>query len=222
MGFLDTLLGRDAADTSRDAAALQYGREQGAIGDMRAAGSQYAGATRDLAGQFDPYATAGNSALERLMAGLGLTGGGQQFTEAYRALPGYQAGLDSGTRAIDYSAAARGMGQSGRTMKDLYRFGSNYEDQRSGDYLNRLAGLAGSGLSATGQKVNTIGQGLSGEFNANTGAANSSFRSAATEPLGMIAGANAEAAGAQNLLNFGGNIFGKLTAKPNQYFSFGK
>ncbi len=50
---------------------------------------------------FAPYGQAGQAALSQLMNGFGLggAGGSEAFTQAYRSLPGYQAGLDTGTRA---------------------------------------------------------------------------------------------------------------------------
>lgn len=210
MGFFDTLLGNDAADASRAAAADTYKKQQAAVGNLTNYGNTLPGAYRGLADRFSPYAEAGGSALARLLGGLGLPGGdGEDFTAAYRALPGYQAGLETGQDAVMDTAAARGMTRSGRTMKDLYRFGSNYEDARSGDYLSRLSGLAGMGQTATGQKVATEGTGLQGQLQTRLTGYGGQYGSAGTIGQGDIAAANAQAQGLGNLLNFGGNLLGK-------------
>ncbi len=54
---------------------------------------------------------------------------------------------------VTTGANAGNMLQSGKTLKELQRFGSDYEDQRSGSYLDRLFGLSGMGQQATGQQV---------------------------------------------------------------------
>ena len=209
MSFWSALTGSDAADAANAAAADQYAKQQAAAQATRDAGNAYSSNMTANAAAYDPYVGAGNSALARLMAGLGLGSGGAQFTEAYRALPGYRAGLDTGTAAVARGAGAKyGGTNQGSVLKNLYRFGSNYEDQRSGDYLTRLGGLAGSGLSATGAQVGTRSQGYGGQLQANLGAAGQQFGSAGTIGQGMVAGANAESQGAQNLLNAGLKIGG--------------
>ena len=211
MGFLDSLLGNDAADASKAAAADTYGKQQEAIAGLKNYGDQYAGQYRDLAARFQPYEQAGGSALERLMVGLGLGGpeSQQQFTAAYRGLPGYQAGLESGSNAITGNAAARGMLNSGSTLKGLQRYGSDYEDKRSGDYLSRLVGLVGTGQSATGQAVGTEGTGLQGQMQTRQTAYGGGMNAAGTIGQGDIAAANAQAAGAQNLFNTVADLGGK-------------
>lgn len=78
--------------------------------------------------------------------------------------PGYQYRLEQGRKALEGSAAARGMLSSGRTMKDLVRFGQEYGSQEYGNAFNRYAaerdaafnkyaGLAGIGQSSTGQAI---------------------------------------------------------------------
>mgnify|MGYP001598122856 FL=1 len=210
MGFFDDITGKTAAKAAKEAAALQFGREQQAVSGMQGAGGSYASGMEGLSQKFSPYADAGKPALERLMAGLGLGGNQEQFTNAYQSLPGYQSGMDAGSKAVTSRLNAGPGVQSGAAMKELQRFGSDYENQRVGDYLQRLMGLSGMGQTATGQQVATAGQGLGGKLGADLTAYGSSFKSAGTEPLGMVAGANARAAGSQNLLNTGTNIFGKI------------
>jgi hypothetical protein len=211
MGFWSDITGKTAADASRRAADDTYRKQTEAVGDLKRYGDTLPGAYAGLADQFSPYANAGGSALARLLGGLGLEGGdGEDFSAAYRALPGYQAGREAGNDAVMQTAGARGMLNSGRTMKDLYRFGSDYEDKRSGDYMSRLAGLAGMGQTATGQQVATEGTGLQGQLQTRMGAYGGQYGSAGTIGQGDIAAANAMAAGSGNLLNAGMKVGGML------------
>jgi len=210
MGFWQDLTGDTAADAARAAAADTYSKQKKATDDLIGYGDTYANAFKGLSTQFAPYADAGGSALTRLMQGLGLggEGGSQEFADAYRALPGYGAGIETGSRAITGNAAARGMLNSGATLKGLQRFGSDYEDKRSTDYLSRLMGLSGMGQTATGQQVATEGQGLQGQLGTRTSAYGGQMQSAGTTGQGDIAAANAQAAGSQNLMNTGVKLAG--------------
>jgi hypothetical protein len=211
MSFWGDITGKTAADASKAAAADTYKKQQDAVAGLTSYGDSLPGAYRGLADRFSPYADAGGSSLARLLTGLGLEGGdGADFSAAYRNLPGYQSGLDSGTNAVMSTAASRGMLNSGRTMKDLYRFGSDYEDKRSGDYMNRLAGVAGMGQNATGQQVATEGTGLQGQLQTRMAGYGGQYGSAGTIGQGNIAAANAQAAGSGNLLNAGMKVGGML------------
>jgi len=210
MGFFQDLSGKTGAEAAKQAAADTYSKQQRAIGELNLYGDQYADKFAEMSKAYDPYVSAGGSALERLMAGLGLGGDTASFTQAYRSLPGYQAGLDSGSKAITGNAASRGMLNSGAALKALQRYGSDYEDKRSGDYLNRLMGLAGTGQSATGQQIATQGQGLQGQLGTRTSAFQGAMNSAGTIGQGNIAAANARAAGSQNILNTGMKIGGMV------------
>lgn len=224
MGFLSAFMGDDAAEAARGAAADQYGKQQAATAATRQAGNDYQSALYGLSERYNPYVQAGGSALERLLGGLGLRGqeGSAGFAQGYQSTPGYQEGLNTGIQTLDRSANARGMTNSGRTLKDLYRFGSGYENQRSGDYLNRLASLAGSGMSATQAQVGTAGQGYGGQLQANLAAGGQQFNSAGTIGQGDIAAANAESAGAQNLVNAGLKLGGMALGSFGQGGAFGK
>lgn len=73
--------------------------------------------------------------------------GGQQYG-GFQKSQDYLFGLNEGTNAIQASAAARGGLFSGATMRDLNIFGQDYGSQRRGEYLNRLAGVADTGMNA--------------------------------------------------------------------------
>lgn len=208
--FVDGITGKTAKEAANAAAEDTYRKQQAAVGSLQTAGGRYAGDMRTLGNSFAPYATAGGGAIDRLMSGLGIGGGDPAaFTAAYRALPGYQAGLDMGIDAINRRRAAGGMLNSGNADRDAQVFGSDYEDQRVGSYMDRLMGLAGMGQNATGQQVATTAQGLTGQLGADQTAFGGQMQGAQTIGQGMIAGANAEAAGMQNILNVAGYLGGQ-------------
>lgn len=215
MGFFGSLLGKDASKAANQAAADQYAKEQSAIKGLLSYGDTLPGQYKEIAGQYEPYTEAGTGALERLMAGLGLGGGGEDFTAAYRALPGYESGRATGLQAAERALnAKRGGLDSGAAMKALYRYGSDYEDQRSTDYLNRLAGIAGQGLTATGAKTGLESSGIG----ANTGIRQTAFGgqigSAKTVGQGMVAGAQSEQDAIGNLLKTAAYLGGSALGGP--------
>jgi hypothetical protein len=80
----------------------------------------------------------------------------------FEADPGYQFRKEEGNKAIENSAAARGMQLSGPTLKGLQRFNSGLAAQEYGAAFGRdaaeknraynyLTGLSGQGLGAAGQ-----------------------------------------------------------------------
>lgn len=73
----------------------------------------------------------------------------QEAFDKFRADPGYQFSFDQGQQAIDRSAAARGILNSGATAKALDRFGTGLADQEYGNYFARLQSLANLGQTAT-------------------------------------------------------------------------
>lgn len=202
MGIWDSLTGRSASDAANTAASDTYAKQKKAANRLRAAGDDYASGMDTLSALFKPYATAGNDALAMYRAGLGLDGGAgsEAFMNAYRAIPGYQAALDTGRDSVIAGLNASGRLNSGGALKALQQYGQNFEDQRSGDYLTRLMGLSGMGQQATGQQVATAGQGLQGQLGARTTAYGGDMNAAGTIGQGMVAGANAEQGALGNLL----------------------
>ena len=65
-------------------------------------------------------------------------------------IPGYQFAQNEGQKRIERSAAANGMLNSGRTGRELTRYGSDYAQSAWGNEWNRLAGLAGLGAGGIG------------------------------------------------------------------------
>lgn len=109
--------------------------------------------------------------------------------------PGFDFRLSEGNKALERAAAARGINISGRTMKDLSRYGQEFasnEYQRAYDRFNadqsnrfnRLASMAGVGQAAT-QSMGNAGQNYASNYGNNLmGAANASS-------AGIMANANA-------------------------------
>jgi hypothetical protein len=66
--------------------------------------------------------------------------------------PGYQFRLNEGNKAINAGAAARGLGNSGATLKALAKYGQDFATNEYGNAYNRqygrLSQLAGFGQSA--------------------------------------------------------------------------
>lgn len=218
MGIFDSLLGNSSADASNAAAADTFAKMQAAGGDLRKYGDQYANQFSGLSQLFAPYAQAGTGALQRVLGGLGLGSQSDQadYTSAYRATPGYQAGLDTGGRAVAANANAGNMLQSGKTLKSLQRFGSDYEDARSSDYFAKLFGLTGMGQQATGQQVSTAGTGLQGQLATRQSAYGGDINAAPVIGQGMVAGEQAKQSALTNLLGMGAYLGGSYLGGPRK------
>lgn len=213
MSFWDDLTGSSAADAAQQAAAQTYALQQAAAAKTRQAGKTYAGQIEGVAQGYNPYTSAGTSALDRLLAGYGLGPNAGDFASGYQSLPGYKEGLETGTNAVLRGVNASGMSNSGRALKALYRFGSDYENQRAGDYLTRLAALAGQGLSATGARSGLLQQGYGGQLGASTTAGGQEYQTAAVPGQGLVAGEQARQQGAQNLLGTAAYLAGSFIPK---------
>lgn len=128
--------------------------------------------------QNKPWYDAAKNALAQL---VGYTTGGQEMDMS--KIPGYQFRFDEGQRALDRSAAARGMLMSGRQAKAQTQYGQQFASNEYNQALNRLAALAGTGQ---------------------TGAFESGAMSSMAPVFSQLADAGATRAGAYNAL--GGSI----------------
>ncbi len=216
MGILQDLTGSSASKAANAAAADTYAKQQTAVKGLTSFADTMPGQFNNISQAYNPYVSAGNSALQRLMGGLGLGGEGDQtaFTQAYQNLPGYTAGREQGLEGASRALNAGNMGQSGRALKSLYRYGSDYEDQRSGDYLNRLTGLQGQGLQATGAQAGLQGQGLTTQAGLRQSAFGGDMNSAGTVGQGMVAGAQAKQSALTNLMSTGAYLAGAAIGGP--------
>ncbi len=115
----------------------------------------------------------------------------------FRTDPGYQFAFDEGSKALQNSAAARGILNSGATAKALTRYGQGVADQQYGNYFNRLQSLAGIGQSATNQTANYGAQSANAQGNAFMNAGNAR----ASAYSGIAGSANQ---GIQNYLTYQG------------------
>lgn len=134
------------AFSSQKAAKAQKRAADAALGLQK---EQYQQARTDLS----PYREAGSTALGQLGNLYGLNGAAAQQSgfDQFRADPGYQYAVDQGTQQVQGSAAARGMLQSGGTLKAIQSRAMNLADQGYNTYLGRLQGLAAGGQNAAVQ-----------------------------------------------------------------------
>lgn len=134
---------------------------------------------------YAPWRAAGGSAVTQQANLLGLNGADTQnnaFSQ-FREDPGYQYAVNQAIQGVDRSAAARGLVTSGATIKAIQDRAYNLADQGYSNYFNRLAGVAGTGQTATGS---TASAGQSAAANAGNA---------------IIQGGNAQASGYINSTN---------------------
>jgi hypothetical protein len=125
----------------------------------------------------DPYRQAGLTGQNRMMELMGLGGNvnaqdygrfGRDFSMAdYEADPGYAFRLAEGNKALERSAAARGMVLSGPMFKGVQRFGQDLASQEYQNAFNRYQTNRSNQLNPLGTLM-AAGQGAS---NVLTGAA---------------------------------------------------
>lgn len=130
-----------------DASWAQAGFGPGGVGYFPSTATGVPGASQtSSAGAVDP-ATARQNAIANFFAD-----------------PSYTFTLDQGLKALQNSAAARGILNSGATAKAITQYGQGLASQQYGNYFNRLADVAGIGQAAT----NTTGS-LGASAAANSG-----------------------------------------------------
>ena len=204
MGFFGTLLGTDQAKQAQQAADDTYNKQLGNIRALLGYGDEQVGKYNALASNYDPYTSTGLDFNNRLQTLL-------QNPESIRGQPGYQFNMDEGGRALENLNAARGTLNSGRASKDVMRFSQGLADQTYGSTLDRLMNGSKMGLGAESMQTGIQAQGLGNQFDAQKSAYQGGMQSAGTVGQGIIAGANAQSAGMQNLINIGGMILGAAT-----------
>lgn len=159
----------------------------GVLGNKAA--KKQARATREAAQlavqQVAPFRDVGIQAQSALAGALGLQGapGQQQSFQNFLNNIGFANQLRAGSQAITSNAAARGLLNSGSTLRALNTFGQNLAQQSFQNFLNNLAGLSAQGINA----ATFAGQALQGGF---TQAANQRFagRQALAQGLGAAFG----------------------------------
>lgn len=171
---------RTAANRQVDAANAATGVQQGMFDTIRGD----LGAYRDIGA----YALPG---LQRF-----LSGNPAEVQAQLESMPGYQFTRTQGLKAVQNSAAARGLGVSGAAQKGAATFATGLADSTFGAQFNRILDAARLGESAAAQTgtfgtaaASSIGNNLIGAGNAAAG--------------GAVGTANAISGGIGNL----GNLF---------------
>jgi len=129
------------------------------IGDALFGGSQskqqsssgnlaYPGLSSAFGGQIS-NGTGANSMLANLL-GLGNTQAGVDAFNNYKNSAGYAAEEKAGTNAITNNNAARGLLQSGDTLKSISQYGTDLTNRYYDNYLKDLLGLSSQGIAAGG------------------------------------------------------------------------
>lgn len=121
-------------------------------------------ATKAAMAVTDPFYTGqigtASSASTILANLLGLNGAGVQGEAIanFSNSPAYEAQLAQGTRAIDQSAASRGMSLSGATLKALQGYGQDLYNQDYQQYLSNLSGQVSGGYAGASGLMNNANQ----------------------------------------------------------------
>lgn len=124
----------------------------------------------------NPYAQAGTTALDQYAKGNFVN------PQDIANNPAYQFRLAEGTKAVNSNALARGMGQSGATMKALMKYGQGLASTEYDNAYNRenqrLGNLTGMGQNAANNLSNAAGSFGSNLSNNYTGLGNAQASSA--------------------------------------------
>ena len=202
----------------------QAGGNMAANAANRAAQMQQEEATRSRAA-LSPWTSAGTGAIGKVTNLLGLgtlkTNGGnyntygldpagaketqQQALADFETSPGYQFRMDEGMKALDRSAASRGLLRSGAQQKAINTFGQGIASEEYNNYMRNLLAVSGLGNQAASSANNTVGQLTSnaGNFIAQGGAARGSAYAAGANAL--ASGISRGVTNATSLLSYGGS-----------------
>jgi len=223
------LLGGYLASESSSDAAETAARASGQASDASVAEQrrQYDLSRADQA----PFLTAGTGAINRLAPGVGYGGefgSAMPFDFQYSEDPGAGFRLAEGVKAIDRSAAARGGLLSGATLKGVQRYGQDLGSQEYGNAFNRyvtrfnaqtgernqlynrLAGVAGTGQTATNQ-IGAQGANMAGNIG------NAYMTNAANQGNAAMAAAGQRQSAFGGTANMLGRIYGPQLARGYGY-----
>jgi hypothetical protein len=118
----------------------------------------------------------------------------------YTTSPGYQFRFNEGQRAVEGSAASKGMLMSGGTLKDVTRFGQGVAADDFNQSFNRTASVAAGGQQAN-QALGTLGA------NASSGIADLYTQIGNSRASGYAGQASAWGGAANNLATLAGKYF---------------
>lgn len=140
MGFIDDTLGTNIFGPNSSDRALEAQRD--AANSANATQKYMFDTQRE---DYKPWREAGLRALTGLEDPNALGN--------FQGDPGYQFRLNEGNKAINNAAAARGMGNSGATLKALTKYGQDFASNEFNNAYNRnfqrLSSIAGFGTGAT-------------------------------------------------------------------------
>jgi hypothetical protein len=146
-----------------------------------------------------PYMDLGSSYINPLKDALSNPMLTQQFSAPTAAqaqqTPGYQFTQTQGLKAVQNSAAARGLGVSGAAMKGAASYATGLADSTYNDVFNRALTTFNTNYSSAANNVNRLQSVVASGQNA--AATNGSLGAAAVGNIGntLTSGANAQAAG---------------------------
>jgi hypothetical protein len=147
-----------------------YQKAQGYVGDVyNRSGDDLIGAGRTANEYLNPYVQGGGQAFQTL-SDLAQAPE-ERFTGTNLEMdPGYQFRQAEAQKAIERSAAARGIGQTGGTLKALTRYGQDMASQEYANAFDRSLKTFGANQQSRQQRLGT----LSGLANMGYGAAGAS------------------------------------------------
>lgn len=157
----------------------------------------------------EPFRQLGVNALAQYPAAAAYTPFGM---DQFQADPGYQFRMSEGLKALERSAAARGILSSGQTLKDITRFG---QDTASQEYQNAFARYLTERQQKLAPLEYQIGLGQNAASNQGVNIGNTANRTSdLTQALGNIRASNAVAQG-NAFTNAMGNI-GSIATQTGQ------
>lgn len=182
-----------AAATSYASNSASNKQQESASNATQAQQQMYQQTRQDL----NPYNQQGQNALTGLNALSGGEGSAKQM-QTLQNMPGYQFALNTGLKATQNSAAARGLGSSGAALRGAADYSTGLANQNYGQYFNNLMSVANLGENAAAQ----------------TGA----YGTQTAQNVGnnYIAGGNAAAAGTLGQANAFNNAIGQAS---NGYYA---
>ena len=166
-----------------------------------------------------PWRDAGGAAIPAVQNAAGLNGqtGYDAAMAGFHTSPGYGFALDQGLRAIDHGAAAKGILNSGDTLKAEQRYGTGLADQAFGEYYNRLFKLSELGENAATKTASATADAAKGiaQTDLSEGSALSSIYGNAAKGVGDAAGSymnNSLYQSRTNALMGGGGVYDKTSS----------
>lgn len=203
--FFENLLGLNQGEPLIDAA----NKNNAIVTQYNTNANQFLDNAKNEAGGY--YGTQGE--LTRPLSGavslysdaLGLNGadGSQRVNDAFQTSPGYEFTLNQGLDALARKASSMGSYQSGGTGQDFINYGTGLANQEYGNWMDRLAGGAGTYISGQTGALDNLA-------NLATGIGTQKVGVAGDYASGLMA-ANNQAASGQQTNNQGvGNLGGSL------------